>query len=433
MSASASVTTAPSPTLTREQIETVIASLQPVQRVMIRLLLLPYMTPGPDDIMFMARERTEPNMRAGGNIATAFGGNADIRREKINGVPKDWLVAVEFKVRQFQTLLRENLTRLNLMHDFYQDYLTGLQPEIEAAEQLLATECEMSQESLDDLRAQAKLAPLTYALKKLAARAEKQEVEEEDYRRERLSLEYQAHLRRRDRFTKRLNLVKVERQASMLSSLSDEFLCEIWGISVGPVTNRRVKAVQAYVNALAAARKAGLDQASLTAAVNAGIGPKLAGGSKNEGIGSKPVDLAGDLWTQTVYALAAEPLPSPTPKPCDHAEAGTRTLATKLRNMAVYELGEDEEVRIWTRTTQCLNCLTVLRSAQQQAGVLGRSFDEVLAAVKTRTAMPRKEAIEAAKAQVAEEAKEKQLDMEERLRPFIGDDAGQRGADRWWG
>ncbi len=183
MSTSASITAPPQPTLTREQIETVIASLQPVQRVMIRLLLLPYMSPSPDDIFFMARERTEPNMRAGGNIATAFGGNVAIRREKINGVPKDWLVAVEYRALQYQAQLRENLVRLNLLADFFQDYLTGLQPEIDAMEHLLSTECEMSQESLDDLRAQARLSPLTFALKKLAARADKQEVEEEDYRR----------------------------------------------------------------------------------------------------------------------------------------------------------------------------------------------------------------------------------------------------------
>src|SRR5207237_1180201 len=105
--------TTPQSALTREQIEKTIASLQPVHRVMMRLLLLPFMTPSVEDIDFMARERTEPNMRAGGNIATAFGGNAQIRREKINGVPKDWLVAVEFRAKEYQGQLREHQIRLN--------------------------------------------------------------------------------------------------------------------------------------------------------------------------------------------------------------------------------------------------------------------------------------------------------------------------------
>lgn len=437
MSTAASITAPSSPALTREQIETVIAALQPVQRVMIRLLLLPYITPSSDDIFFMARERTEPNKRAGGNIATAFGGNAAIRREKINGVPKDWIVSVEHRALQYQSQLRENLIRLTLLTDFFKDCLAGLQPEIDAMEHLLSTECEMSPESLDDLRAQARLAPLTYALKKLAVRADKQEVEEEDYRRERLSLEYQAHLRRRDRFKKRLGQVTVERQAALISSLSDEFLAEVWGLAVGPITNRRVKAIQAYLSALATALHTSPDQASMTAAVNAGIGPKLPGGSKNDGISSKPLELAGDLWSLTVHALAAELMAPVAPKPCTHLEGGTKALAAKLRGLATYELGEDEEVKIWTRTAQCLTCVTSLRATQKESGLLDRQAEEVLAQVKARTAMPRKETPEAVleKAAAIQEQEDGGLSLDERLRPWIGDDMGQtggRGSDRWW-
>ena len=435
MSTAAPLTASPTPALTREQIEAVIMSLQPVQRIMIRLLLLPYMSPSSDDIFFMARERTEPNMRAGGNIATAFGGNADIRREKINGVPKDWIVSVEYRARQYQALLRENLVRLNLLSDFFQDYLAGVQPEIDALEHLLSTECDMSQESLDDLRAQARLAPITYALKKLAARADKQEMEEEDYRRERLSLEYQAHLRRRDRFKKRLDQVTVERQAALISSLSDEFLAEVWGLAVGPIRNRRVKAIQAYISALGTALKSGLDPASFTAAVNAGIGPKLPGGSKNEGVSSSHVDLAGDLWSLTVHALAAELMSSAAPKPCTHSESGTKALAAKLRGLATYELGEDEEVKIWARTVPCFHCVTALRTAQKESGLLNRQAEEVLAQVTTRTAMPRKEAAAAVPEKAKDVPEETGISLEERLRPWIGDDAGEtggRGSQTWW-
>ena len=419
-------TAPPQTTLTRAQIETAIAALQPVQRVMVRLLLLPYLDPTPEDIAFMARERSEPNMRAG----LKQGGKSQVAHDKISGLPKDWIVAVENKVQQFQTQLRSQLTRLNLLADFLTDCLAGLQLEITATEQLLASECEIGPESLEDLRAQAKLSPLTYALKKLAARADKGEIEEADYVRERLSLEYQARLRQRDRFKKRLSLVLLERQASILSSLSDEFLAEIWCIAVGPITNRRVKAVQAYVNALASTLKSGLDAASFAAAVNAGLGPRLAGGSKNEGIGSKAVDLSGDLWTQSILALAADQIPPITPKPCEHPVGGTKSLTAKLRSLAIYELGEDEEVKMWPRTVQCLNCLIVVRAAQQESGIVGRSLDEVVARVKTRSAFPRKEAAPAAQ-EAASAPEAEALDLEERLRPFIGDDAGQVGAKSW--
>jgi hypothetical protein len=420
-------TTAPSQTtLTRAQIETTIAALQPVHRVMVRLLLLAYLDPAPEDIAFMARERSEPNMRAG----LKQGGRSQVAHDKISGLPKDWIVAVENKVRQFQTHVRGQLTRLNLLVDFLTDYLAGLQLEITATEQLLASECEIGPESLEDLRAQAKLSPLTYALRKLAARADKGEIEEADYVRERLSLEYQARLRQRDRAKKRLNLVLLERQASMVSSLSDEFLAEIWCIAVGPITNRRVKAVQVYVNALASTLKSRLDAASFAAAVNAGLGPRLAGGSKNEGVGSKPLDLSGDPWTQTILALAADPIPPITSKPCEHPEGGTKSLTAKLRSLAIYELGEDEEIKMWPRTVQCLTCLTVVRAAQQESGIVGRSLDEVVARVKTRSAFPRKEAAPAAQ-EAAPAPETEALDLAERLRPFIGDDAGQVGAKSW--
>jgi len=421
-------TTAPPQTaLTRAQVETAIAALQPVQRVMVRLLLLAYLDPTPEDIAFMARERSEPNMRAG----LKQGGRSQIAHDKISGLPKDWIVAVENKVRQFQTQVRGQLIRLNLLADFLTDYLAGLQLETTATEQLLTSECEVGPESLEDLRAQAKLSPLSYALKKLAARADKGEIEEADYLRERLGLEYQARLRQRDRFKKRLNLVLLERQASILSSLSDEFLAEIWCIAVGPITNRRVKAVQAYVNALASTLKSSLDAASFAAAVNAGIGPKLAGGSKNEGIGSKPVDLAGDLWTQTIFALAAEPIPPITPKPCEHPEGGTKSLTAKLRSLAIYELGEDEEVKMWPRTVPCLNCLTVVRAAQLESGIIGRALDEVVAQVKTRSAFPRKETPATAPVEAPASQDKTAIEVEELLRPFIGDDAGQVGAKSW--
>src|SRR5947209_20007447 len=96
----------PQTTLTRAQIETAIAALQPVQRVMVRLLLLAYLDPTPEDIAFMARERSEPNMRAG----LKQGGKAQVAHDKSSGLPKDWLVAVGTKVRQFQTQPRRQPT-----------------------------------------------------------------------------------------------------------------------------------------------------------------------------------------------------------------------------------------------------------------------------------------------------------------------------------
>src|SRR2546425_3709060 len=77
-------TAPPQTTLTRAQIETAIAALQPVQRVMVRLLLLAFLDPTPEDVAFMARERSEPNMRAG----LKPGGKSQVAHDKISRLPK---------------------------------------------------------------------------------------------------------------------------------------------------------------------------------------------------------------------------------------------------------------------------------------------------------------------------------------------------------
>ena len=425
-----STTAPPRPALTQDQIEAAIASLPPVYRVMMRLLLLQYLDPASDDITFMAGERSEPNNRAGGNYGTARNARP-LTQPKVLGLPKDWIVATENKVNQFRSQLREQRERLDLLTAILGTYLEGLRLEIEAIEQLLTTECEISPETLDDLRSQAKMTPVMYTLKKLALRAEKQEIEEEEYVRERLSLEYQAHIRRRDRFKRRLEQVSLERQAKLMSSLSDEFLATIWGIAKSPITDRRVKAVQKYIQALAGTMKASLDEEGWTAAVTAGLGPRLAGGNKNEGIGSKPREIPGDLWSQTLLTLAGGPVSPSAPKPCGH-DGGRKTLASMLRNMAAYTLSEDDELKLWTSISQCLPCLRALRTAQHEAEVVGIPVDVLLIRVKTRTALPRKEVAEASTPQIPAPAEERGELVEQILKDFIGDDAGQVGAKSWW-
>jgi len=85
------------PVVTREQIEATIRSLQPFERVMIRLLMLQYLDPTHDDVTFMARERSEPNMKAGHK----FGGFAVGTDRKII-LPREWITAIEHKVQELK-------------------------------------------------------------------------------------------------------------------------------------------------------------------------------------------------------------------------------------------------------------------------------------------------------------------------------------------
>ena len=417
----------PQPTssvLTRERIEAAIAKLQHVHQIMIRLLLLQYLDPTIEDIVFMARERSEPQMRAGSKV----GGMAP-SPERILGLPKEWVTAVENRVKQYVTQLRGHRTRLDVQITFLGEYLEGLELELQAVECLLATECEITKESLEEMRAQARMAAVSYALKKLANRLEKQTIEEPDYLRERLALELQAHLRRASRFRKRLVQATQERQALLMSSLSDEHLATIWSIAKGPILERRMKAIPKFLDALSAEMKVTARDDQFAAAMKAGIGNRLAGGNKNEGIGSQPLVIATDPWSRMIQLLAAEPTTPLTPKPCEH-DAGGRAFTGRLKSLALYILGEEDEAKLWAQTVQCLHCLNRLRALQQEGAVIGLPLENVVERVKTRTAMPRKE--EPVAAEAAPPPETQGLTVEEQLRPWIGDDAGQAGAKSWW-
>ena len=120
--------------VTRERIEAAIASLQPFERVMIRLLMLQYLDPTHDDVTFMAQERSEPNMKAGHK----FGGFAVGTDRKII-LPKEWITAIEHKVQQYASQVRDHRKRLDLQISFMTDYLQGLERETLAIETLLIT------------------------------------------------------------------------------------------------------------------------------------------------------------------------------------------------------------------------------------------------------------------------------------------------------
>ena len=412
------------PSLTRERIETAIASLSPVEQVMIRLLMLQYLDPTPADITLMAQERSEPQMKAGSRV----GGFAASQDQNLS-LPKEWIVAIGNRVKQYATQVREHRTKLDLQRAFITDYLEGLMHETEAMESMLRSECGYTAEALVGLRSDARLALISYPLRKLMARVDKQEIEEESYLRERLSLEYQAHLRRQSRFKKRLEQGMQERKMYMLSSLSDEHLATVWSIAKGPLLNRRVKAIQKYVTALATIAKAPLAGGEFAAAVNAGVGSRMPGGSKNEGIGTKPLEAKEDLWSKSLLSLT--PAPSPTElTPCEH-DGGGKLLLGKLRSLATYLMSEEDESKVWARTVQCLSCLSKLSTIQREARLSDDVAENIAERVKARIAMPRKEEATPAPAETPEMAAERLADLQERLRPFIGHEVLPEGNRSW--
>ena len=71
-----------------------------------------------------------------------------------------------------------------------------------------------------------------------------------------------------------------------------------------------------------------------------------------------------------IQLLAAEPTTPLTPKPCEH-DAGGRAFTGRLKSLALYMLGEEDEAKLWAQTVQCLHCLNRLRALQQEGAVIG--------------------------------------------------------------
>jgi hypothetical protein len=255
---------------------------------------------------------------------------------------------------------------------------------------------------------------------------EKQEVEEDGYFKERLSLEYQAHTRRQERAKKRLTQVTQERHSLMLSSLSDEHLATIWGIAKAPLMNRRVKAIQKYVHALATKLNTPMQGGEYAAAVNAGVGGRLAGGSKNDGFGTQTLVAKEDLWSKTLLSLPPASPPA-EPKQCDHGGAG-KALPSRLKSLATYLISEEDESTLWALANQCLSCLVRLRTTQETASA---QEVDVLYNIKVRVTMPRKDEPAAAPVETPEETAADLAELQERLRPYVGTDILPEGNARW--
>jgi hypothetical protein len=190
-----------------------------------------------------------------------------------------------------------------------------------------------------------------------------------------------------------------------------------------------VKAIQKYVNALATTLNAPLQQGQFAAAVNAGLGSRMSGGSKNDGVGTKTLEIKEDLWSKTLLSLPPAPAPSES-KPCEH-DGGGKTLIGHLRSLAIYLMSEEDESKLWVRTNQCLPCLSQLRRVQEEAYTVDEPAESVIERVKARTTMPRKDEPQAPAVEDPEVTAAKLAELEERLRPYIGTDILPEGNRSW--
>lgn len=320
--------------LSAEQVEAVVNDLPVQGHIVLRLLLLQYLDVTQDDIEFMAADRPDPRFQAGNQPKTPI-----ISREAIQ--------VIADRVEQYRSRVRRKRERTWLQIECLRKQIALSESFCSLAEQLLVSRFELDSDRVQDLKKQARTAVSKPALRVLEQKWEKDEVEEEDYRRERLSIEYQTRLRKLERERKRLETAEREHMIASGLPLQDHEIAHIWGIPASSLAGRKVKYLHQYLQTLQAkvlASKSAAEQAAL---------PSV------------------DLWKDTFAALADRPIERSVAA-YDGLERTEEALLEKLRAFAAGTLPEEIETRFWLTIVQETSQLTEYGSRLQSLFALQR-------------------------------------------------------------
>ena len=300
--------------LSSEQIETLINELSVQHRTMIRLLLLQYFEVTQDEIEFMAADQPDSRFMAG-----------EQPTEKIR--TREAIQNVSDRANQYQLLLRQRRERPALQLDCLHQMNQHTDLMLRVAEQLLREQFDVDQGALQDRKAQASIILAKQIRRKLDRNFEQNELSEEDYKKERLLLEYQMLFRKKERIRRRLNTAKREFLSAGLSPLQDHEVAHIWGIPLGSLAARKVKALHQYLT----------DSEKLVK----GNSPK-----PTQSLTDRP-----DYWKETFEALCRRPVQRSVVA-YDGLERTEEALMEKLHAFASDKMSEEEEAKFWTNITK---------------------------------------------------------------------------------
>ena len=299
--------------LTPQLIESVISSMPIQGRIMLRLILLQHFDVTEEEIHYMTADRPDPRCVAGS-------------KPTHNILTHDAIKAVTEKRDQYLRHVRLKRERTSLQCDCLAKLAAIRTAMADRAAELLAGKFGMDQESIAQLKSQARTALPRPAIRALDQRWESHELTAEDYQRQRLSIDMQTHLRLAEKYRKRLDLAERERQTADFSPLQDHEVCHIWGLPAGSLAARKVKYMTQYLQAVQAAlQTGGQTTASRTAPV--------------------------DLWKETFAVLATRPVER-SMSVYDGLERTEAQLLEKLAALASGNLTEDVESKFWLSLVQ---------------------------------------------------------------------------------
>ena len=300
--------------LTSELIESVIEALPVQSRIMVRLLLLQYLEPAEDDIQFIVEDQPDSRFMAGDQ--------PQVKKSLVAATRE-----VTDRIGQYSGFLRQKRERPWLQVECLKKQIALTDLTIRAAEGLLTSKFHVDRAELKERKQAAVSALPRPEIRRLERALEQEETAEDDYHRDRLLIEYQTLIRRRERQRRRLKNAEQEYELSGLAPLQDHEVAHIWGIPLGSLSARKVKALTHYLSAL----QTRLDQ---------------------EAEASEAEQAPTDLWRETLRVLSRKPSQRSIVTFIPGIERTEEALLEKLTTFADGTMPEAAESGFWQLITR---------------------------------------------------------------------------------
>lgn len=300
--------------LTSELIESVIEALPVQSRIMVRLLLLQYLEPVEEDIQFIVEDQPDSRFMAGDQ--------PQVKKSLVAATRE-----VTDRIGQYSGFLRQKRERPWLQVECLKKQIALSDLTIRAAEGLLTSKFDVSRAELKERKQSAVSALPRPEIRRLERALEQEETAEEDYHRDRLLIEYQTLIRRRERQRRRLKNAEQEYDLSGLAPLQDHEVAHIWGIPLGSLSARKVKALTHYLSAL----QTRLDQ---------------------EAEASEAEPAPTDLWRETLRVLSRKPSQRSIVTFIPGIERTEEALIERLKTFADGTMPETAESGFWQLITR---------------------------------------------------------------------------------
>ncbi len=300
--------------LTSECIASVVEHLPVQSRVMIRLLLLQYLDVPQEDVQFIAEDQPDSRFLAGGQP-----------QHKQHAFAA--AVEVADRVAQYSRFFRQKRERPWLQIECLKKQTALTDLTIKAAEGLLASKFHVEPSVMRECRDAAASALPKPEIRRLERARAQDAVTDDEYHRQRLLIEYQALLRRRAKQRRRLDNAEQEFERSGLSPLQDHEVAHIWGIPMGSLSARKVKALSHYLAALDARLE------------------------RERGTADPPQERR-DLWRDTIRVLFKKPCHRSVVHFIPGIERTEEALLEKLAAFADGTMPEAVESNFWSLITR---------------------------------------------------------------------------------